>query len=200
MASFSSCSSTEMTVASAPNWRATSLDEFAFKGLVDGDEDALHQEAGDEVLAADVEFFREVLDRDAFRDRDGLGDGQGARARWTGRRNAVAAGSPSSGLPSPFHNAVRHGVGRDVRGRRAGGWGRTFGCAGCSTGPAAGSPGERGSRDVRRGVKPGRGGSAGTAARAARKGAGGVHGGGVRREPCRGLRLRPWVDGSRGPV
>ena len=48
------------------------FDELAFEGLVDGDEDALHEEGGDEVFAADVELFGEVLDADAFGDRDGL--------------------------------------------------------------------------------------------------------------------------------
>ncbi len=52
------------------------FDEFAFERLVDGDEDALHQEGGDEVLAADFELFGEVFYADAFGDGDGLGDGQ----------------------------------------------------------------------------------------------------------------------------
>ena len=65
------------------------LDQLAFERLVDGDEDALHQEGGDEVLAADVELFGEVLDADAFGHRDGAGDGHGlardlrtAETRW----------------------------------------------------------------------------------------------------------------------
>ena len=52
------------------------FDELGVEGLVDGDEDALHEEGGDEVFAADVEFFGEVLDGDAFGDGDGPGDGQ----------------------------------------------------------------------------------------------------------------------------
>ncbi len=70
------------------------FDEFAFEGLVDSDEDALHQEGGDEVLAADVEFFGEVLDADTFGDRDGLGDGKrltrdGRAAETRGRLEAL---------------------------------------------------------------------------------------------------------------
>ena len=51
------------------------LDQLAVERLVDGDHDALHQQRGDEVLAADVELLGEVLDGDAFGDGDGLGDG-----------------------------------------------------------------------------------------------------------------------------
>jgi len=56
-----------MMVASAPKLAGRRLDQLAFEGLVDGDEDALHQEGGDQVLAADVEFFGEVLDADCLR-------------------------------------------------------------------------------------------------------------------------------------
>ena len=90
------------------------LDQLAFERLVDGDEHALHQQGGDQVLAADVELFGEVLDGDAFGDGDGLGDRQRLARHLLRRRNAVAAGSPSSGLPSPSRSAGRRGAGRDV--------------------------------------------------------------------------------------
>ncbi len=61
------------------------FDELGVEGLVDGDEDALHEKGGDEIFAADVEFFGEVLDADAFGDRDGLGD----RERLTRDRRAA---------------------------------------------------------------------------------------------------------------
>ncbi len=51
------------------------LDQFAFERLVYGDEDTLHQEGCDEVLAANVELLGEVLDADALGDGDGAGDG-----------------------------------------------------------------------------------------------------------------------------
>ena len=73
MASFSSCSSTVMTVVGA-ELTGDVFDQLAFEGLVDGDKDALHQEGGDQVFAADVELFGEILDADAFGDCDGLGD------------------------------------------------------------------------------------------------------------------------------
>ncbi len=52
------------------------LYQLAFERLVDGDEHALHQQHCDQILAAHVELFGEVLDRDAFGDGDGLGDRQ----------------------------------------------------------------------------------------------------------------------------
>ena len=55
------------------------LDQLAFERLVDGDEDALHQQGGDQVLAANVELFGEVLDADAFGDGDGRVIGSGSR-------------------------------------------------------------------------------------------------------------------------
>ncbi len=53
------------------------LHQFTFERLVDGYEDAAHQQGGDEVFAADVELLGKVLDADALGDRDGTGNGQG---------------------------------------------------------------------------------------------------------------------------
>jgi hypothetical protein len=52
------------------------LDHLGVEGLVDGDEDAAHEEGGDEVLGADFELFGQVLDADALGDGDFAGDGQ----------------------------------------------------------------------------------------------------------------------------
>ena len=53
------------------------LNQLTVERLVDGDEDTAHEQDGDEVLAADIEFFGEVLDADAFGDGDGARDGNG---------------------------------------------------------------------------------------------------------------------------
>ncbi len=65
------------------------LDEFAIERLVDGDEDAAHEQHGDEILAAHSELLGKILDADAFRHGDGAGDGQrlsgnlgSAETRW----------------------------------------------------------------------------------------------------------------------
>jgi hypothetical protein len=56
------------------------LDHLGVEGLVDGDEDAAHEEGGDEVLGADFELFGQILDADALGDGDFAGDGQGLAA------------------------------------------------------------------------------------------------------------------------
>ena len=76
MASFSNCSSTDDDGRVGAELACDVLDQLAFERLVDGDEHALHQQHGDEVLAADFELLGEVLDRDTFGHRDGLGDRQ----------------------------------------------------------------------------------------------------------------------------
>ncbi len=52
------------------------LRQLAVERLVHGDEDAAHQQRGDEVLAAHFELLGEVLDADAFGDGDRPRDGQ----------------------------------------------------------------------------------------------------------------------------
>ena len=70
------------------------LHQLSIERLVHGDEDTAHQERRDEILAADSELFRQVLDADALGHRDGAGDGQrllrnlrSAETRW--RRKAL---------------------------------------------------------------------------------------------------------------
>ena len=97
------------------------FDELAFERLVDGDEDALHEQRAMRSLPRTSSFSARSLTLIPSVTVMVLVMGRGsARARWTGRRSAVAAGSPSSGLPSPSRSADRRGAGRDVRdaGRR----------------------------------------------------------------------------------
>ena len=51
------------------------LHHLGVERLVDGDEDAAHEQRGDQVLGADVELFGQVLDADALGDGDLAGDG-----------------------------------------------------------------------------------------------------------------------------
>ena len=162
------------------------FDQLAFEGLVDGDEDALHQEGGDQVLAANVELFGEVLDADAFGDRDGLGDGQRLTGDAARRRNAVAAGSPSSGLLWSSRSAVRRGAGRDVRPDAC----RSAGFAGAGLAPPGAPPGRgaeaRTCAEAWASTAGGEAGASGCSAGAgwaAGEGAGGVH-----RTACAGSR------------
>ena len=74
------------------------LHQLGVERLVHGDEHAAHQQAGDQVFAANFELFREVLDADAFRHRNGAGDGQRLHAGPALRQNVTVARSPSSGL------------------------------------------------------------------------------------------------------
>ena len=65
-----------MTVARGAELGGDVLDHLGVERLVDGDEDAAHQQGGDQVLGADFELFGQVLDADALGDRDLAGDGQ----------------------------------------------------------------------------------------------------------------------------
>src|SRR5208337_4354151 len=56
------------------------FDHLGVEGLVDGDEDAAHEQRGDEVLGANFEFFGKILDADALGDGDFAGDGKGLAA------------------------------------------------------------------------------------------------------------------------
>ena len=134
------------------------LDQLAFERLVDGDEDALHQQGGDEVLAADVELFGEVLDADAFGDRDGLGDGQrlarDLRAAVT-RRRLEALHRAFLGLLVALTAAALAGTCRRAHAGR-----RSFAGAGHAAGCSAGTCAEAGTcTEAGRappGAKPGR--------------------------------------------
>jgi len=106
------------------------LDHFGVEGLVDGDEDAAHQERGNQVLGADVELFGQVLDADAFGYGDFASDGQRFTAilhpAVTRRRHKAFMG-PSLVLgycgrpPRPLLGAARWGgaLRRLVERRRA---------------------------------------------------------------------------------
>ena len=52
------------------------LHHLGVERLVDGDEDAAHEQGGDQVLGADFELLGQVLDADALGDGDLAGDGQ----------------------------------------------------------------------------------------------------------------------------
>ena len=60
------------------------LDHLGVERLVDGDEDAAHEQGGDEVLGADFELLGQVLDADAFGHGDFAGDGQRLIAEMCG--------------------------------------------------------------------------------------------------------------------
>ena len=108
-----------MTWTSAPNWRGDFLDQLAIERLVDGDEDTLHQQRGDEILAANFELLGEIFHADAFGHGDGARDGHGPSGDLR-CRSGSAAKSPSSDLLCSSRNAAVHGhADRDVRGRGA---------------------------------------------------------------------------------
>ena len=65
-----------MTVAPTPKLGGHVLHHLGVERLVDGDEDAAHQQGRDQVLGADLELFGQVLDADALGDGDLAGDGQ----------------------------------------------------------------------------------------------------------------------------
>ena len=65
-----------MTVAAGAELGGHVLDHLGVERLVDGDEDAAHQQRGDQILGADFELLGQVLYADAFGDRDLAGDGQ----------------------------------------------------------------------------------------------------------------------------
>ena len=154
------------------------FDELGVEGLVDGDEDALHQEGGDQVFAADVEFFGEVLDGDAFGDRDGLGDrkglaGEGCAAKAWWRLEALHRAF--FGLLVTLSSAALAGTcGGAHAGRRG------FAGAGKGSGGSAGTGAEAGAcakgRAWAAGGEAGASGCSAGAGWAAGEGAGGVHG------------------------
>ncbi len=64
--------------------------EFGVESLIDGGEDAAHDEAGDDIFGANAEFFGEIFNRDALGDGDVFGDGHRLVADDHPRRRSVA--------------------------------------------------------------------------------------------------------------
>ena len=93
--SFAVCSSKVITFVSAPKKRAISLASSASSVWLIGGENTASQQARDQILGANFELLRQILDADSF------GDGDAARDRHAARSTppcAAAAYSPSSGL------------------------------------------------------------------------------------------------------
>ena len=107
IASFSSCSSTEITCRVRAKLPRHVLHQLAVQRLVHRHKHALHQQRRNQVLAAHIQLLRQVLHADAFGHRNRLGNRQRLLSRSSPRHNAAAAGSPSSGLPSPSRSAGR---------------------------------------------------------------------------------------------
>ena len=76
MASFSSCFFVADDVGVGAESGGHILDHLAVERLVDRDEDAAHEQGGDQVLGANFELLGEILYADAFSDGDFAGDGQ----------------------------------------------------------------------------------------------------------------------------
>src|SRR5262249_39896642 len=64
------------------------LGQIGVQSLVHGCQNALHQQARNQVFGANFQLLRQVFYADAFRDRDGASDGKGlVRQRQSWRRN-----------------------------------------------------------------------------------------------------------------
>ena len=154
------------------------FDQLTFEGLVDGHEDTLHKEGGDEVFAANVELFGEVLDADAFGDRDGAGDGE----RLTGDGRAAEAWWRLEALHRAFFGLLvalsATALAGTCSGAHAGRWGFARGgeTAGCSAGTGAEAGTRAKGRTSAAGGEAGASGCSAGAGRAAGEGSGGVHG------------------------
>ena len=147
MASFSSCSSTEMTVASAPNWRATSLTSSPSSDWLTVTKTPFISRVAMRSLPRTSSFSARSLTEMPSVTVMVLGDGQGlagdlraAETRW----RLEALHRAFFGLLVAL---VRHGAGRDVPGADAGRRSSAFtggapGAAG--TGAEAGTCGEAG--------------------------------------------------------
>ena len=148
------------------------FDQLAIERLVDRDHDAAEKQSGDEILGTHLELLGEILDRDAFGDRDGAGNGEitlgdlrGAHARGVALECdflvldvTLAAASTGGGTGGTAGRC------RGVRGwKQAAGADALTAAAGASA--EAGTGAEAGTRT----------GTSGTAW-AAGEGAGGVHG------------------------
>ncbi len=123
------------------------LDHLGVEGLVDGDEDAAHEQRGDEVLGADFEFLGQVLYADALSDGDFAGDGKGLAAVL----NSAIAWRRHKALHRAFlgfgvlrATAATAGRGTLRTGRFTGG--RSAACAGTRTAEAAGAGCKAGTR------------------------------------------------------
>ncbi len=107
------------------------LHHLGVERLVDGDEDAAHEQHGDQVLGADLEFFGQVLYADALGHGDFTGDGQrlGAelwRTAETWRRHK-ALHRAFLGLGILLASATASGVAGALCARR---FSRRWSCAG----------------------------------------------------------------------